>query len=396
MPPTSLWPRLLSSQSQFSSVSSQWQNPNDILSLLMIIGGDVVQRAIAQLSGHTSYFVPTAFSFGWVGYSMNAVLSAIGGGRLMPPADCDSILINAHNGYAKANQSWILSRIVRDHISTTPDSGLTLSFFRTSQTAKHTKPGIPHRDWVYWSGVVVIGVQLGIAVIPGAVNGDWNTFIVTAAGTLLALAGGAIPQWQNEKWACRRRKHGDRPEVVCLTRGNGSKDVIVIVSKGEGQLRLEDLANVRDSRAGNTVLFTSVLAVLWFCLLLTVAGLQSHAWYLLAIGSIGMVQNYVAAGVRRHPSASGIHFEETEVVWAEKVFEALVKAETRERGVGLSLLPIFFPGGLRDHEEKWVQEKREQYQQVDKKKDETKKITATTEKKLNGRSPGASKSASPI
>ncbi|TCD60854.1 hypothetical protein EIP91_009403 [Steccherinum ochraceum] len=321
---------------------------------------------------------------------MNAVLSAIGGGRLMPPADCDSILINARNGYAKANQSWILSRIVRDHISITADSGLTLSFFRTSKPQKHTKPGVPHRDWVYWSGVVVISVQLGIAVIPGAVNDDWNTLIVTAAGTLLALAGGAIPQWQNEKWACRRRKPGDRPEVVCLTRGNGSKDVIVIVSKGDGQLRLEDLANVRDSRAGYTMLFTSVLAILWFGLLLTVAGLQSHAWYLLAIGSLGMVQNYVAAGVRRRPSASGIHLEETEVVWAEKVFEALVKAETRERGVGLSLLPIFFPGGLREHEEKWVKEKREQYQQVDGRKEETNKITASTpaEKNVHHRSPG--------
>ncbi len=34
-----------------SQLQSQWRNPTDILSLLLIIGGDVVQRAIAQLFG---------------------------------------------------------------------------------------------------------------------------------------------------------------------------------------------------------------------------------------------------------------------------------------------------------------------------------------------------------
>ncbi|THH30297.1 hypothetical protein EUX98_g3879 [Antrodiella citrinella] len=332
----------------------------------MIIGGEVVQRAVAQLSGHTSYFVPTAFSFGWVAYSVNAVLQAIGEGRLMPPADCDSIMINATNGNAKVNQSWILGRIVRDHETDTPDSGLTVTFFRTSPIAKHTMPGVPHRDWLYWSGVVVMVIQQGIAVIPGVVNDDWNTLIVTVAGTILALAGGAMPQWQNEKWACRKLKGGR--EVVSLTRGNGSKDVIVIINEGAGKLRLEDLANIRDSRTSYTIIFTSVLAVLWFVLLLTVAGLQNNAWYLLAVGSLGMVQNYIVAGVSRSPGAFGIHLEPKggNVVHKEKVFEALVQAEKTERGVGTSLLPIFFPGGLREHEKKWVKEREEYYAEQDK------------------------------
>lgn len=42
----------------------QWQNPNDIFTILMILGGDVVQQALAQECG--TWLVPVSFSFGWV------------------------------------------------------------------------------------------------------------------------------------------------------------------------------------------------------------------------------------------------------------------------------------------------------------------------------------------
>lgn len=35
------------------SLRKQWSNPGDILSLLLLIGGDTVQKAIAQLVGYT-------------------------------------------------------------------------------------------------------------------------------------------------------------------------------------------------------------------------------------------------------------------------------------------------------------------------------------------------------
>jgi len=40
----------------------QWTYPSDIFSLLLILGGDVVARALAQLAG--SHVTPVAFSFG--------------------------------------------------------------------------------------------------------------------------------------------------------------------------------------------------------------------------------------------------------------------------------------------------------------------------------------------
>jgi hypothetical protein len=41
---------------------TQWKNPGDVFSVLLILGGDVVGRALAQVTG--SPFTPVAFSFG--------------------------------------------------------------------------------------------------------------------------------------------------------------------------------------------------------------------------------------------------------------------------------------------------------------------------------------------
>lgn len=60
-----------------ASFKSQWRNPNDILSLLLILGPDVVGRALAQLAG--SRITPVVFSFGWVAYAVNALVPAFGG-----------------------------------------------------------------------------------------------------------------------------------------------------------------------------------------------------------------------------------------------------------------------------------------------------------------------------
>lgn len=79
----------------------------------MIINGDIVQKALAQLSG--TGLVPVAFSFGWVVYSVQALSSMIGTGRLMPATpDLTSVVINLSSGHQRANRSWILGRLLRD------------------------------------------------------------------------------------------------------------------------------------------------------------------------------------------------------------------------------------------------------------------------------------------
>jgi hypothetical protein len=60
----------------------QWHNPKEVIAVLLIIGGKIVQRALAQLSG--GHAVPVTFSFGWVAYAFSTIVAMVGDGRLMP------------------------------------------------------------------------------------------------------------------------------------------------------------------------------------------------------------------------------------------------------------------------------------------------------------------------
>ena len=45
-----------------AEILAQWSKPTDVLTVLMIVGGDIVKSALAQLAGDS--FTPVAFSFG--------------------------------------------------------------------------------------------------------------------------------------------------------------------------------------------------------------------------------------------------------------------------------------------------------------------------------------------
>jgi hypothetical protein len=45
-----------------SEFSEQWKHPGDVFSVLLILGGDVVGRALAQFAG--GWLRPPSFSFG--------------------------------------------------------------------------------------------------------------------------------------------------------------------------------------------------------------------------------------------------------------------------------------------------------------------------------------------
>ena len=62
--------------------AAQWVNPGDIFSILLLLGPEVIQQAVAQLAGRQ--ITPVAFSFGWVAYAVRALLSAVGGNSSIP------------------------------------------------------------------------------------------------------------------------------------------------------------------------------------------------------------------------------------------------------------------------------------------------------------------------
>ncbi|GAB1319241.1 RDD domain-containing protein [Madurella fahalii] len=362
-------------------LESQWRNPSDILSVLMLLGPDIVQKAIAQTSGRA--ITPVAFSFGWVAYAAASLLRVFGDGRLMPDADMtNTMVIGAVSSHSRTTKSWVLGRLLRDeddrvdeemkreqdHVP--PNStaeihkGPPPAYQDPNATAAPTpewealrvtvyevddNPPVPHGvptlDRVWFSGIVVIVVQLVVSTVPWIISADWGIFLVTAAGTVLALLNGSLPQWREEKWACTKKGGA----TVTITQGNGSRHAIVILGKKGVGLDLEILAigTRTASPSAFTRVASAVLALFWIVLLVVVAGLNENSWYLLAVGLLGGVQNLHAAGASRKPSALGIHLKKVKTVRDKRVAAVLKRLEETYSTVGTSLVPVFFPGGLR-------------------------------------------------
>ncbi|KAJ5767328.1 uncharacterized protein N7511_004944 [Penicillium nucicola] len=410
-----------------SSFREQWVNPSDLFSILLIIGGDVIRLALAAVTG--GHIAPVTFSFGWVSYAISALLTVLSEDRLMPPCPDSSLrVINLGSGYTRFNRSWTLGRVfqnyefwmpveVKERLQSHPvlykdeeacvaDTDMPKKATATTEipfnSRKFVSPhqarlcvGVyewalngnhrvakPHADWVYWLGIAVTVVQLGVSAIPFGLYRDWSIFLVTVAGTILAYASGALPQWRKEKWACRTL---EKRKDIALTLGNGTQHVIVVLG-ANGGLDLEDMAGGQLSHdenegwtrrgrlmqlmsPGNTTrLMTFLLAVLWLLLLLSSTGIKQHSWYLLAVGGIGMLQNLITAGAPRKPAMLGVPLQlamrldtrneanATPMVFAEfKVMHTLMKLELEIKGAGRALLPEYFPGGgsLQSWEEEW-------------------------------------------
>ena len=196
----------------------QFIHPAEVLGILLIIGGDVIQKAIAQLAGRR--VAPVAFSFGWVSYSFGALLSVWGEGRLLPLPDCASVVIHPNSGNLKRNESWVIGRLIRDlelHYNKQTDLGgdafRIIKLEAKNVWLKQLKrrgediPDPPHHDKVWWSFLLCAIGQFGLAITPLFINhsGNWRILLVTSAGTALALIHGSLPQWREEKYACGKK-----------------------------------------------------------------------------------------------------------------------------------------------------------------------------------------------
>lgn len=341
-----------------------------------------------------------------VTYAISALCSALGDNRLMPRPELDCILINADSGYGRTNYSWILSRILRDfdfwrrrecdevkeeklaelradikakreRLTVQRDEAVEDTIRRKIEKDLKKLPAddevrIALRvtvwqctrttcegsgDMVYWIGLFISSLQLAVAAVPWIIHGEWYTFLVTASGTLLAYASGALPQWFEEKYVSRRLK---KSKSIFLTEGNGAEDIILILA-GEGDMDLEALAAPQRQlrRPWTTRILCAVLATLWVCFLITVAGWEQRTWYLLGVGMIGMLHNVGVAGLKRQPRAWGIDLQYKDTIVDGKVMGVLYLLEKKYPQAGCSLKAEFFPGNLFPREELlWAYAKR--------------------------------------
>lgn len=361
-----------------------------MLSVLLIIGGDIVQQALAQTTGF--YYAPVCFSFGWVAYSFSALVGVIGDGRLLPPPDYQVKVFNLKNGYMREGKNWLVGRLLRDNeMFISKSNPLGNGAIRISvYEALPRKSGLagPFIRMRIFAGLVML-LQLGTSAIPVVRNGDWGVMLVTGVGTLLALLAGLLPQWRVEQLPTNQKSEKD----IALTCGNGSLDIMIVRGMGEG-FDLEELAAPRSPRLsrswqsfpmstpsetetdneknGNRVLprldalrlgfpiefwitrlVCTVQSVCWFGLLITVAGLRSASWYLLIVGGLGMFQNAAVAAVARSPEKRGLPLLLRDAIVSQKVMDGLMDLEVAFPGWGRQLLAEFFPGNLFPHEIAW-------------------------------------------
>ncbi|KAI4654187.1 uncharacterized protein J4E78_007232 [Alternaria triticimaculans] len=221
------------------STRPSWANPNDVLSLLLIIGGDIVQTALAQTTAG-GWITPVCFSFGWVAYSFSTLVRVLGDGRLLPPPDFPAKVFNLESSYVRENKNWVLGRILRDNelfmnkIQPHGGNALRISIYTAVERKNGQEMSNVYTLWL-WVGVTLL--QIGIASIPLGRDGEWGVFLVTCSGIVASILAGALPQWRIEKIPLKKESR----KLIALTSGNGSRDIMIIYGDRKA-LDLEELA----------------------------------------------------------------------------------------------------------------------------------------------------------
>lgn len=386
-----------------SILGAQWTNPSEVTTVLMIIGGDVVQKALAQTTG--CWYTPVCFSFGWVPYSFTALISVLGDGRLLPEPDVGCKVINLNSGYARDNKNWVIGRLLRDseaHVQRLKPPGNEAIRISIWEAVENPKKPTEHRYWsIHAWGLLFMTLQLGLAIVPLRLYGDWSILLITGVGTILSIIMGALPQWTAEKLPNRQHSKS----IFALTVGNGSRDVMVI--QGDGKcLDLEELSVSETPRSGRpwkkfnspepldpkktwpkprqirrttsdllatklrggfpmgflvTYAACAIQSILWLVLLVSVSALESHTWFLLGVGFIGMFQNAVLAAAEIKPEHRNLPLRYVEtIVGMRKVMDGLMDFHIHYH-CGQHLVREFFPGILQPPEEEWWKGERNAY-----------------------------------
>ncbi|KAK9443849.1 hypothetical protein VB005_02374 [Metarhizium brunneum] len=282
---------------------AQWNNPAGIFTMLLVIGGDVIQLACSAITGGSRF-------------SQRLLPSpSAGDSPLLSPPEIDVKVINLDSGYGRQNHSWVLSRLVKAY-----NSWMPREVRENTRASKTTLPAtsaftVSRRGGlcvaVYrWRKKSLPGVP--IPAIPILLYGDWTILLATAAGSLFAYVFLAMPQWREEKWGTRDAR---KPKTIALTRGNGLQHAIIINGQKDdpNASDLEVLAAGRGSPPSSSPWLTRcwilVLVILWLALLIFCAGITSNTWYLLGVGGIGMIHNMIIAAAPRRPEALGLPIE---------------------------------------------------------------------------------------
>ncbi|KJK76167.1 hypothetical protein H634G_08573 [Metarhizium anisopliae BRIP 53293] len=158
-------------------LQKQFTNPQGIASILLLIGGDIIQKAIAQLACNAPpsvpYFTPVIFTYGWVSYAFISVANAFGSADYFPKPDSPATVVTVASGDRRENQSWVIAvagvALLLMIGGSTEDSWFLLLVGAIGTSEAH---GIPLKrlrgHWEFW-GKNMIGTLLRLEkTLPGA------------------------------------------------------------------------------------------------------------------------------------------------------------------------------------------------------------------------------------
>lgn len=380
-----------------------------ILPLLLLVGGDIVYRALAQATGNGP--APVSLSFGWVAFSFKSIASLVGERRLMPLPDYSCKVINLESGYARDNRNWVIGRLLRDneiHMAKKnedrPDLGQSLRI-----AIYEPSPLQPETHFMKGSHRLATLLQFAVACIPLVLGGHRDVLLLTTFGTAMALITGWLPQWKAEKLPVQQPNR--KRKTIALTAGNGSRDVIVIRNI-DSHYDLEELSTFEGphmhrpwhhigyftkevQETGETkpkikvrtlegipldflaTCFVCIaLAAGWLLLLGLAVRLQTGSGYLLVVCLIGTAQNCFVAGRSLHPERQPIPLILCDEILGNKAMDALMDLEVtlegdllfvdREGSVVQPLRDIYFPGRSRmmSGEIEWWAGERNKYDEL--------------------------------
>ncbi|KAK8118213.1 uncharacterized protein PG998_006494 [Apiospora kogelbergensis] len=361
----------------------QWINPSDVSTILMVIGGDVVQNAFAQGTGQL--YTPVCFSFGCVAYAFITLVNIVGDGRLLPRPDYPVKVFNLESGYARENKNWVVGRLLRDIEAQVArrqpledGTGIRISVFEALEN--ENEPTRFSWSFLHVIGALVTALQVGVAAIPIALDRQWGVMFIT--------------------WRAEKLPNGQKSkDCYALTSGNGSTDIVVVIGKGLC-LNLEEMSASQSPRVNRpwekfqwlsrpiyldnsekgqaskqrksktfrgfplgffmTQITCWVLSVLWLLLLVNVAATKDYTWCILGVGALGMFQNAWLAAAELPSSKRNMPLWYCDTIMTHKVMDGIMDFDITY-GRGIPLMEEFFPGRLHSDEVEWWRGNRKRY-----------------------------------
>lgn len=334
-----------------------------LIPLVMIMGERILSKAISVTTANPRQDCPH-LGCGWLSWCLNAVTTSVSNTTdLIAKPENACRVVNLEHGHTRTNNSFVLSRILRDLESRKGSEvgGLSIEVLNAGEQ-------VELRSWAQIfrlnsESTFALLVQLIIGFLAFSATGDITPLLFFSAGVFLMEAIVNFPAWSAAKFSARK-DNGCR-STYALMRGNGHRNVFIIRNAHDDAWNLEDMASGGSSRYNyastpeRAVMFLTFVTFLAQTISATFMS-DASARYILYILAVGTIQNVLIAALPRPTWAHGVWLASIDTISNDrKVMVALKELEEKYPGIADPLVKEFFPGGLREDEQKWWDDRKQ-------------------------------------